>query len=557
MGIDMLDLLLIAMIAFAAPVRAETVSLGGYRLTNYRVDMTVGEDNTLDVSESLGVYFSAPRHGLFRQLPVVAPGERRSRIEVLHVNDFYSTFIENGNRIVKIGSPDRLIDGQRKYTLRYVYHLGHDPFADYDELAFNLVGGGWDVPIPNPTFSVTFPKPFDPGAVEFFAGAPRSTSSERVRYKVDGLTIRGRFEGDIAPGQFLTVRVRLPEGYFTAPPDAPDWWRLAAQYLPPFFALIAFLMWRRWGRDDFVPDIVEFNPPKGMSSAELGWAYKGAADEMDVISLIVSLAAKKYLKITETVSKGLFTETSAFILTSLKAYDGVNEVERMFLRELFARGPEVTLNEHDPHMIETVERVLKYLNKENSHLRLFTREFAKIDLDRGPDDSRRLRADFPSSGGIVSVAVRDSASSGGSACAWKVRWDDEGAWNIGVDSADRVSDTLDHGAGWGIVAAGLRSWPTLPGRFGHVCGYHAQAHARGQPAAPARAGPEKISDRRGKAEAGGPGPDYSALLLRYSALRLCTGRVGRLDQKVRRPDRARSRLVRRLVILRRVFRPFG
>ena len=44
---------------------------------------------------------------------------------------------------------------------------------------------------------------------------------------------------------------------------------------------------------------MEFYPPEGYNSAEVGFLYEGTADTKDIISLLIYLADKGYLKIEE------------------------------------------------------------------------------------------------------------------------------------------------------------------------------------------------------------------------------------------------------------------
>lgn len=101
------------------------------------------------------------------------------------------------------------------------------------------------------------------------------------------------------------------------------------------FVLIAGGLWVKYGKDDTIVEIVEFHPPKGYNSAEVGFLYEGAAETKSIISLLVYLANKGYLKISGIESNGVFKKTKSFRLTKLKEYDGNNEIEQIFFHGLF------------------------------------------------------------------------------------------------------------------------------------------------------------------------------------------------------------------------------
>ena len=42
----------------------------GYKIENYNVDITVNENNVLDIKETIDVNFLSQRHGIIRKIPV-------------------------------------------------------------------------------------------------------------------------------------------------------------------------------------------------------------------------------------------------------------------------------------------------------------------------------------------------------------------------------------------------------------------------------------------------------------------------------------------------------
>ena len=112
--------------------------------------------------------------------------------------------------------------------------------------------------------------------------------------------------------------------------------------LPIVFLLIGILIWRKFGKDDQVVETVEFYPPKGFNSLEVGFLYKGKADTEDVTSLLIYLANQGYIKISECEEKNLFSKSKSFKITKLKEYDGNNLNEKLFLNGLFQKRPSLS-----------------------------------------------------------------------------------------------------------------------------------------------------------------------------------------------------------------------
>ena len=72
--------------------------------------------------------------------------------------------------------------------------------------------------------------------------------------------------------------------------------------------------------------VVNFYPPKNYNSAEVEMLYKGAATTDGLVSLIIYLANKGYLKIRE--------DDFGYNIEQVKSYDGMNHTEKAFISAL-------------------------------------------------------------------------------------------------------------------------------------------------------------------------------------------------------------------------------
>lgn len=179
------------------------------------------------------------------------------------------------------------------------------------------------------------PKSFDKSLLDFSSGTKGSTDSSNISYKVDGNVISGSLKNTLSAGQALTVRLTLPEDYFVGASSNIDMYSIVVIIFSLVCVLIANRLWSKYGKDDEVIETVEFYPPEGYNSAEIGFLYEGVADTPSIISLLIYLANKGYLKIEETEEQGLFKKSKGFRITKLKEYDGNNENERIFFNGLF------------------------------------------------------------------------------------------------------------------------------------------------------------------------------------------------------------------------------
>lgn len=347
-----------------------------YVIDSYNVDIKVNENNTFDITETITAYFNVSKHGIYRTIPLRntitrldgTTSKNRAKITNLKVDNEYSTSRVNGNYQIKIGSADKTLIGEQKYVISYNYNIGKDPSKDYDEFYYNIIGNEWDTVIGNVSFSITMPKDFDESKLGFSSGTIGSTNSSLVNYIVDGNTITGQYNAILDKGEALTVRLELEEGYFVGAGFNTNPIYYLLYLLPIIFLLIALFWWYKYGRDDQVIETVEFYPPEGFNSLEIGFLYKGKANSEDVISLLIYLANKGYLKISETEEKSLFSKNKGFKITKLKEYDGDNANEKTFLNGLFKNKTEVTATDlYDEFYKTTNKIILNTNNKENKN----------------------------------------------------------------------------------------------------------------------------------------------------------------------------------------------
>lgn len=321
-----------------------------YVIDKYDINIVVNENNTFDITETITAYFNVAKHGIFRTIPLKNTIKRldgttstnRTQVTNISVNNEYTASRENGNYKLQIGSASKTITGEQTYVIKYIYNLGQDSVKNYDELYYNIIGNEWDTVIGNVTFSIIMPKEFDSSKLGFSSGIIGSTDNSKVKYNVSGNKISGNYDGILEVGEALTIRCELPEGYFVGASLSINFMDYIMLLTPLLFLAIAIFLWYKFGRDEQVVETVEFYPPAGFNSLEVGFLYKGQAGGQDVISLLIYLANNGYIKISETEEKSLFSSSKGFKITKLKEYDGNNINELIFLNGLFNKKTSYT-----------------------------------------------------------------------------------------------------------------------------------------------------------------------------------------------------------------------
>ena len=344
-----------------APARAE-------RIRDFAVQVTVRADASVGVEENIRWDFEgAQRHGIYREIPIAyeRPGEAdfHIRLHVDAVTDangrlWPTQTTESGGYLrIRIGDPSTTVTGVQSYTLRYHVERGLLYFPDHEELYWNATGTEWPVPIDHASAHVALPAstvsaPVDVACYTGSIGSrERACAATRDLTAADVVTTRplGTREG-------LTIVVGMPTGTVAE----PSWmqqalWRLldyGVQWvLLPLATLVLMVAgWRRAGRDPHVGDAitVRYEPPPGLTPAEVGTVFDERADLDDVTSTIIDLAIRGFLVIEEVASKQLlFFSHTDYRLRRLQAPTAtvLKPHETLLFYGLFEGGDSVLLSD--------------------------------------------------------------------------------------------------------------------------------------------------------------------------------------------------------------------
>lgn len=331
---------LIALIAsFCLAAGAEYI-FSPYYIESYDVSINVLEDNTLQIKEHISAYFNQPRHGIYRNIPLKNTVQRTdgtqntfyAKVKNLKVSEEYSddSDLFSNECSFRIGDEDKTVTGSHAYTISYDYAIGRDTGVGYDELYYNIIGDGWDTYIQNVSFDITMPKDFDETLLGFSSGAYGSVGTDNIEYTVNGRSITGTLNKTLSPGNAFTVRLELPENYFSFN-AAAYYAKLSSMIVIPILTLIAaILLWAKYGRDEKVVEVVEFYPPEGMSSADVAYWYKGSAELTDMVPLLIELANEGFLEIND-IGKGRRSNTE---IKLVREYNGIDRNKDLFYRGL-------------------------------------------------------------------------------------------------------------------------------------------------------------------------------------------------------------------------------
>jgi uncharacterized membrane protein YgcG len=338
---------------------------GGYVIDRFHADLSIAKNSDLLVEERIEVEFTEPRHGIYRTIPVRYTDPKgyaySFRFELLDVTDDMgrphgAKVSQSGRHArVRIGRPDETVRGVVVYVIRYRVRgaLGH--FPEHDEVYWNATGNEWGVPIRQASATVRLPETVPSHSLDAAAFTGRFGGREQAAEITtrDG-TVEFRATRELKALEGLTVAVAWPLGVVKAPGVVTKTARFFANnwvMLVPFAAL-AFL-WRRYRRSGRDPDaaapvMVRYEPPEGMTPAEIGALVDERVDVRDLTATIVDLAVRGHLVIRTEEDEKFFglikSEETVFERTGTSS-DDLAPHEREVVAGLFEKKDRVKVSE--------------------------------------------------------------------------------------------------------------------------------------------------------------------------------------------------------------------
>ncbi len=359
--------LVIAVFIFALCLLPQTASAASnFWIDDYDIQVVVNEDDTYDITETIKVHFTWQSHGIYRTIPLRTSldrdGQRSTYFAKVRGFEMLSgqkweDESDYGEFNARIGDEDVYADTDTVYKMSYTYDPQGDHFKGGDEFFYNLIGTRWEAQsIQHVSFDVQFPKDIDMSKVGVKTGGNETVDFEVVSDR----EIKGETSKYVLGG--LTVRAVLPEGYYTRQEGTSAIPLLVLTGLMILLAAIGFLLWRKYGRDPQIVETEEFYPPEKLSAPEVGYLAQGEVQGSHVISSLLSLADRGYLKISESEIPAGFrkkkTKTS-YEITKLREYDDDVIGERTFMDGLFEEGDSVSIEDLKNKFYQTVNTIEK------------------------------------------------------------------------------------------------------------------------------------------------------------------------------------------------------
>jgi uncharacterized membrane protein len=345
---------------------ASSAMARSYRVARFESTIHVDEDGTIRVSEQISFQFTGSFQGIYRDIPVDYPGPRGSNYSLfVHVDKVtdaagsplkFEKKTSNGYLKLKVFVPGAL-DTTQKVNIDYTVSDAVKYFADYDEFYWNVTGNDWVVPIDAASAIVYFP-PGASGAMRAQAFSGVYGANAKASSSVEGSTASFETTAPLPMRGGLTLDVALDKGVLHEPSGLSKAARFIGSnpilFLPLWAFAVMFTLWWVKGRD---PDpgisvAPMYEPPENMRPAEVGTLIDDSVDPRDITAIMVDLAVRGYLKITEVQHKGLLFTSKDYQLDLLKdqaSWGDVSDYERVMLEQIFGGGKVTLLSDLKNH----------------------------------------------------------------------------------------------------------------------------------------------------------------------------------------------------------------
>lgn len=377
---------IIAVVFFVMPTQTQAQTVLSESITNYVTDITINQDSSINVVETINYDFGlAQKHGIFRNIPYKY--KARGGTFTLRIGDIsvtneagesipFSDSKSGGDVVLKIGDPDVVITGAHTYKISYSVTRAVNYFADHDELYWNAIGTGWEVPITKSEAVIHAPIAITQTAC--FTGGEGSQAKDCSISGGNTETVNFITNKVLSEGEGLTIVVGLPANTLTKPTTTQKFLYILRDngilLLPLAVFLFMFYLWNKYGKDPKRknPIVAQYDAPAKMSALYLGSLLHGKTKDQDIAAEVVYLAAHGFMTIQKIETKKMVVfKDSSYEFTKLeKSTDELTSQTKKLLDVMFDGKTSVKLSDlktdvsFGTALVEIKSKVMKELEQD-------------------------------------------------------------------------------------------------------------------------------------------------------------------------------------------------
>ncbi len=344
-----------------------------WTITDFHSDIQLNSDGSANVTETIQADFSqdSGKHGIFRFIPFQTKTDTGklnrtpiSNISVLDQQQFSRNFrqeTKNDNVLLVIGDPNRFVNPQETYVIKYRVDRVPKEFPEnnFAEFYWNVTGDDWDTTIQKASATISLPTPSKINKTTCFTGrhgSKEQNCSARMAngkaffatnsplYSGQGFTIDYGFDKGIVQTFQFEDLPQLPQNFAEKSKFAEFFDRIGIWILSALIFLFpTFFAWRERKKVAVdKPIIPKYEPPEGFHPAVLGTIIDGNFDKQDFTAGIIDLAVNGYLTIGKKKIEGLLWDSEEYFFKRNPAKNFTTDIQKDFYNGLFR--PSLTAN---------------------------------------------------------------------------------------------------------------------------------------------------------------------------------------------------------------------
>lgn len=342
-----------------------------YIVSNFHSEITLNQNTTLTVKETIDVNFNIKKHGIYRTIPIIyaAKGKTiRAKIKNISITNAkgepvnYQRSNNNQSVELKIGSPDITIIGPYTYNITYTITDVIQIYDQKPEIYWNVTGHEWNTTILQSSATINSPYA-NIIQTDCFAGIYLAKEKNCTHQNLNDSAIFATTES-IGQNYDFTILAQLAtENQLQFPGPIAKFTKLLLDNIGYPISLLPLLLigylWYQKGRDSkylgeqiyYKPDNPQtqkvspftrmhlpmvYSPIQGLTPSEIGTIIDERVDIHDIVAEIIELARLKYLKITKFKTAKLFGKSTNYIFTKLpKDPTTLSKHQSFLLKKIF------------------------------------------------------------------------------------------------------------------------------------------------------------------------------------------------------------------------------
>ncbi len=283
-----------------------------YDIESYNVEISVDKDLNYTYNENINLVFNKSNTIVTKTIPYEATD--------ININKNY-VIETNKDKLIKISSKNNTHDS---YT--YKYKIKKD--KKNDDIYIIEIDNNFNNDISKLDFILTYPSSFNKNNLTFYLNGKKVKD---ITYKINNQELTGSIS-NLKEDDKLLVIVDYGKIYVNS-------LTIITIVISILLSLFSYILWRIYGKD--VKYTIEFekNIPSKLNTIDVSLIEKGYLNNENAIYLLLDLANRGYLKISEE-------ENNEFTINRIKDYDGSNYKEASFIRALFRKNMTVNISEY-------------------------------------------------------------------------------------------------------------------------------------------------------------------------------------------------------------------